>query len=352
NSTDRFTWQMASPQTVYYVLVSNAEATVNNIRAETSSAGVNTDRLDTAPHWIFANPSQISIATGRFTMSSGTGDLAVTGVGFQPKAYILFLTKNDTDDTDSAEGSGLGSQLSIGMTDGTNQFCMTSGVEDDQGTSDVGRRGFETSQGSEVGNAVACNIDVGSGSQDVRGEAAHVSMDVDGFTINRSVTFTEPTNVLVEYIAFGGADLTAHVDLVNLNNTLDASVNETAPGFEPDLVITSFTGKYLDATGNSDNDDDSISYGWAINPSIQPTDNQFSITKSSRDGQSTATGQTRIDSSYAGISFRDGTIDTGFEIENFDASGFDVTTRVSASGDNEIMGYLALDLGSNPRSTR
>ena len=211
----------------------------------------NTDSAESAPHWIFATPADLLISTGRFTLTSGTGNLPVTGVGFQPSAYILFLTKNATDDANSIEGAGNGSLLSIGMTDGTRQYCMSSGVEDDQTTSDVGRRAFS--------DEVICNIDISDQDQSVLGEANHVSFDADGFTINRSVTFTNPNSVLVEYIAFGGGDLNVRVDTVDLNDTQDGSVDVSDVTFEPDVVLTSFISNFVDANGNTNNDDDSIS---------------------------------------------------------------------------------------------
>ncbi|MBZ0166735.1 MAG: hypothetical protein K8I00_07995, partial [Candidatus Omnitrophica bacterium] len=189
---------------------------------------------------------------------------------------------------------------------------------------------------------------MGDAAQNVRGEASHVSFDADGFTIIRGVSFIEPTSVLVEYIAFGGTDLSVRVDTVDLNNSQDASVDETAPGFEPDVVFTSFIGHLLDATNDGDNDDSSFSFGWAVNPALQSTDNQFSMMVATRDNQGTSQTTTRFDDAYAGTSFRDGSIDASYEINTFDASGFSVTTRLATATTDEVMGYMALQFGSSP----
>ncbi|MBZ0165497.1 MAG: hypothetical protein K8I00_01730, partial [Candidatus Omnitrophica bacterium] len=337
DGSNRFTFAVTGgTQTVSYVNVSNSQASSNNIIANNSTNNTNTDSGESAPRWIFVVQPDLLIDTGRFTLTSGTGNLSVTGVGFQPSAYILFLTKNDTDDTNSAEGTGNGSMLSIGMTDGTRQFCMASGVEDNQGTADVGRRGFT--------DEVVCNIDVGDENQSVRGEANHVSFDADGFTINRGVTFSEPASVLVEYIAFGGSDLDVYVDTVDLNNTINNSVDVTGPGFEPDLVLSSFIGRLVDGTGNINNDDHSMSFGWAVNPAVQPANNQLSITTVSRDAVGTSETLTRFDTVRAGVTITDSTQAAAYEFANFDASGFDVTTRLAGAVANELMGYLALDV--------
>ncbi|MGD8993220.1 MAG: hypothetical protein PVI00_17310, partial [Desulfobacterales bacterium] len=160
----------------------------------------------------------IEVKTGNFIVNSGTGTQSISGVGFRPKAYILFYTKNGTLDTDS---NGRGSILSIGMTDGVRQFCMASGSEDNQGTSDVGRRGFS--------DRVLATHEAHE-SQLIEGEASHVSMDADGFSIDIVTEFSAPANPIVSYIAFGGSDLLVDVDLVDLAYTIDTSEDVTFPG--------------------------------------------------------------------------------------------------------------------------
>ena len=176
----------------------------------------------------------IEIDTGRFVPNTSTGNQSITGVGFQPKAYILFITKAAVDDVNSGLGESL---LSIGMTDGTNQVCVASGEQDNQTSSDVGRRGMT----DEVLCSIAPHAD-----QYIDAEANHVSMDADGFTINIADIPNTPTLPLVHYIAFGGDDLSVDVGTVDLADTNNTSVDVTAPGFEPDVVITSFIGDLQD----------------------------------------------------------------------------------------------------------
>ena len=278
----------------------------------------------------------IEIKVGTFTVNSGTGTQSISGVGFQPKAYILFYTKNDTADTVS---NGRGSILSIGMTDGTNQFCMASGSEDNQGTTDVGRRGFS--------DVVLATHDAHA-DQLVEGAAGHVSMDSDGFTITITTPFSAPAYPIVRYIAFGGDDLLVTAGTVDLADTVDTSVDVNAPGFEPDVIITSFIGHFLDVDGDTNNDGHSFSLGWAVNPARQASNNTHSMMVASRDNQTSSHTISRFDNTRAGTSYRDGAIDASYDIGNFDSSGFSVTTRLAAAAANEIMGYLALKLGSDP----
>ena len=279
----------------------------------------------------------VQVSTGRFTVTGGTGNQSITGVGFQPKAYILIYTKNASDDADS---SGTGSILSIGMTDGTTQFCMASGAEDAQSTSDVGRRGFS--------DAVLATHSA-QDTQAVEGEANHVSMDTDGFTINKSVAFTAPASPFVHYIAFGGGMISVSVGTVDLNDTQDALFDVATLSFEPDLVLTSYIGYFLDALGDTNNDDHTFSLGWAVNPARQAANNQYSMMVGSQDGVDPAQSISRFDNVRAGTSYRDNAIDASFEIGSFDSTGFSVTTRLTAAVANEIMGYLAIKLGPNPK---
>ena len=171
------------------------------------------------------------------------------------------------------------------------QFCMASGSEDDQGTSDVGRRGFS--------DRVLATHDAQQ-SQYVEGEARHVSMDADGFTINITTAFSAPANPIVSYIAFGGDDLLVDVGTVDLANSEDTSVDVSAPGFEPDVVITSYIGQFLNIDGDANNDDHSFSLGWALNPARQASNNQYSMMVASQDGQDTALTHSRFDDTHAG----------------------------------------------------
>jgi hypothetical protein len=303
--------------------------------ATTTDPLVNNDTTDAT--LTVSSGGDIKISTGRFTLNTGTGTQQITGVGFQPKAYILFYTKNNSDDFDSTAGEGL---LSIGMTDGINQFCMTSGAEDNQSSADVGRRGFS--------DRVLASQDAQS-SQSVDGEASHVSMNTDGFTINIVDDFSDPASPLIHYIAFGGVDLSVDVGMVDLADTMDSFVDVTAPGFEADVVIASYIGVFLDAYGDGNNDRNSFSLGWAVNPDRQASGNQFSMSVGSQDGQSPAQSRSRFDNVRAGTSHYNNATDAAFEIGSFDGSGFNVTTRLASAITNEIMGYMALKLGtSNP----
>ena len=348
NSIDlstRFTFDVTGgSQSVSFVDVANSESSTNNIVANNSIDGVNTDSSEGGARWTFINEPDLKIETGQFTIPVGSGGtFDITSVSFTPKAMIFILTKNATDDVDSTGGSGNGGMISIGMTDGTRHVCMASGSEDGQTTSDVGRRGFQND------DAILCNIDVADDTQTVLGEYSFNMFLANGIRFNQDTAFTEPTSMIGQFIAIGGGDVAVRVDKVDLNDTQDATEDVTSVGFEPDLILSAFIGHLRDSNGNSNNDDHSISFGWAVNPDVQTNDNQYSVTTASQDNVGTTASKTRIDDTRAGVSIRDDVTDVSFEIDNFDASGFDVTTRFVNATTNEVMGYLALDITGTPQ---
>jgi len=100
---------------------------------------------------------------GSFTTSS-TGDLAITGVGFVPKAVTFTLISPNSA---SVGRSGAGSMDSSG-----NQFAWSVNTQD-------------AGDGSGNGATNICMLSVG-GNKATEIAASYVSMDSDGFTINIS----------------------------------------------------------------------------------------------------------------------------------------------------------------------
>ncbi|OVE81089.1 hypothetical protein BVY03_04695 [bacterium K02(2017)] len=134
------------------------------------------------------------------------------------------------------------------------------------------------------------------------------------------------------------------VILVNLPDVADNTIDVTSPGFQPDVIFTSYIGDLIDADSDASNDHDGISFGWAIDPAVQATSNRYSIMRSSQDALATSNVRTRFDNTQSGT----GSLDASYDINDFDSSGFSVTTRGAAAAGSELMGYLAIDLGATP----
>ena len=76
------------------------------------------------------------------------------------------------------------------------------------------------------------------------------------------------------------------------------------------------------------------------------------MTSAAQDGQASSSDtQSVLSNNYTGNSVTGGAQDTAYLIQGFSSQGFNVTTQEATASDAnpiEHMGYLALDLGSNP----
>lgn len=167
----------------------------------------------------------LSVATGAF--SSGTGaagtTVAVTGLGFQPKAIIFFW--NGRTDTVSAAGRAT---LYLGRgfaTSSTNRTCLCMNSVDAGASSD----------GATFHHFASCILSV-SNAGAIDGRMDLQSMDADGFTL--SVAVQMPRSYRVIYIAYGGDDIT-NATCGQTTIPLTATTQDvTTPGFQPDAIFT------------------------------------------------------------------------------------------------------------------
>ncbi len=279
----------------------------------------------------------VEIEVREFTISTGTGNIDFTGFGFQPKACMFFYSSNATDNADSSTSDG--KVRSIGMCDGTREWAMCSASEDNQANADVGRR--STTSGCIL------RADEGSGSQGLLGKATFVSFLSDGVRVNRTTAFTSPTSPLVRVVAFGGSDVSVYGDIFNPNDTLNGTTSTTAVGFEADLLMTSMINNHVDSDGNSNNDDDSFSVGWAVNPDRQAANNTFSIMAGARDAPTAMETAHMISNNRCCTSVRDNATDAGIEITAWSSNGFTATTRDKAFFSDGRFFFLALKLGGS-----
>jgi len=114
----------------------------------------------------------------------------ITGLGFKPKALIIFAGWQR--DTNNLEETGHQSSV-IGLTDGTDSHAMSNNDEDAQVTSDSNsehRTDALIQLTNEAGGVVA--------------KATLTSLDDDGFTINWTTNNGDESTIL-KYTAFGGS---------------------------------------------------------------------------------------------------------------------------------------------------
>jgi hypothetical protein len=148
---------------------------------------------------------------GTFTTPSSTGTDSITGVGFTPKALLLWGAPV----TD--ENAAVNACAWSGITDGTNHYAVATASED--GVADTRRDTSET----------ACLNILNADSDTLLAVADLDSFDSDGFTLDYSST---SSGYVVHFIAFGGSDLD-----VEAGATAASASPVTGLSFQPDLVF-------------------------------------------------------------------------------------------------------------------
>lgn len=185
----------------------------------------------------------LSVATGRFAITTTTGDKTSPSLGFQPKAVILQMTWATAADTyTSGVSRCIGFLTERG---GAKQVkCAALQMENAQGTSD-------TDHGHRT-DACLISISIAGAIDGVAGAPAGTMFGADTFTINVSDAF--PSSYQVEYMAFGGSDITdAYVDHKEYDAGTYTGDWALPSGFgNPNLCFFTTTGSGLDAASTID----------------------------------------------------------------------------------------------------
>lgn len=164
----------------------------------------------------------LSTHRGTLLLPNATGNQATTGVGFQPKVLLLYVTTN------AAEGFLTNAVLGFGAAvSSTERKTVAIVADDNQATSDTARR--------QANLAITLLSDATTPT--VFAEADHVSMDADGFTLNWT-TVPGVGNPYCHFIALGGTDLAnVKVGEFVLPTSTNATYGVTGVGFQPDAIL-------------------------------------------------------------------------------------------------------------------
>jgi len=130
----------------------------------------------------------VQMKVGDFQLNTISGNLSVTGVGFQPKLILFYHTPDTVDIVNQTANWN----LSYGITDGTTQGSSCIFAPN-------GNAGLEVSyQVQATTNCIVGSINT------VAWRCTIVSMDGDGFTINQPAGGLPGVPVRVGYLAIGG----------------------------------------------------------------------------------------------------------------------------------------------------
>jgi hypothetical protein len=260
----------------------------------------------------------LSVKKGSFSANTSTGNQAVSGVGFEPKAVIIWGVSL------TAAGYGTGWASSFGCaTSATQEWVLSNWSANAAATTDTSRR-----------NTLAGSIMfLSDGAATVEAEASMVSLDSDGFTINWS---NAPASAwLMHYLCIGGTTITSAKAGAFNSNAGTGSQAVTDPGFEPDfLLLASELGGAT--TGNAQN---LFGIGMATSSS---TEGALAIRD--RDARpSTENGAIQVsDACFIALN-SGGTVGRRADFTSFDANGFTLNWSVASAAS---IGYLALAGGT------
>lgn len=260
----------------------------------------------------------LSASTGRFIANGSTGNQAVSGIGFQPKAIIFFAMD------EPIEQSGANVVKCVGFATSSTARSVMAMTDDDGPTkTDIDNDNWST----------RCIFLRNIGGT-VRMEADFVSFGADGFTVNWINSGVE----LIFFIAIGGDDLTSVQAGQFTKKTSTGTDPITGVGFEPDLLL--IMGE-LNTTENSTAVDSSFFFGAAVSPTsrwcTQSSSEDFS--NDSNCGRSQRTNKILYQSDEAGTAIAEA------DLDSMDVDGFTLNYS-TANGDAHRYAYLALKGGS------
>ncbi len=145
----------------------------------------------------------------------------ITGVGFKPKALIVFTTRQASEGFDDTHNFAIG--FSSGPTE-----SRSIGIQSNDNTN-------PSVTGRAYGTKLLRILSSGGNPPTVAAESSLTSFDTDGFTVNWSPN--DSTASIIHYIALGGADLTNAKVGSFLANTVTGTQTVSGVGFQPDLIM-------------------------------------------------------------------------------------------------------------------
>ncbi|UCF60250.1 MAG: DUF2341 domain-containing protein, partial [Anaerolineaceae bacterium] len=258
---------------------------------------------------------------GTFTALAGTGNQPVTGVGFEPKAVLFWITDR------TSEGSGSYARFGRGWTDGSNEAAVATAWDDEP----AGGSNSNESRDRIVNSASITLVDHNG---NLLAEASTSSLDADGFTLNWT---TSGGSRLVTYLALGGDALTN----VKVGSFVwpfgSLNYSETGVGFQPDALM--FAGVEM-ATGFGTTTRGGHGFGIALSPSDRHSD-----------AHRWRNNKTDVDSGSSGLMgnralvFADdtNTPENELDLVSMDADGFSLTKAVGLADEQVTVIYIAFE---------
>ncbi len=284
-------------------------------------------------NYIALGGDSLNVALGTLDLGTGTGNIDVTSVGFQPDAVLFFGAGQTTLDNTIVNDS----ILTVGVADGTDQWVFTGGTNNNTATSATSAYGYE-------GECIAFPNNTLSAPET---RCSLVSMLADGFRLNRIENAV--ASKLVVFVAFDLDEL--HVGTFLTQTDTTTPISESGFGFTPVATL-------LASHSSAQNPVDTVSnpYEFSIGAFTAPTDR---IAMSARDNHlsATAVSGSMTSNAYAyikqnanvntGDSSSPLSVDAALDVQSIDADGFTLIMDTAAPA-QALVGYLSFGSPAAP----
>lgn len=201
---------------------------------------------------------------GTLTVPLGTGQQSYSGLGFQPKVILFWISEA------IGEGIFASARFGYGWARGgldTDQRGVSFAADDNVSPTNCGRQHLPDAVVLVNGNSSAVTI------------ATLVSLDADGFTLDWLITLG---GRIVHFLALGGADI-AQTAVGDFASPAAVGNQDVIVGFQPDVVL--FLGASLTALGFGV-DAAKLSIGAMTDQNATTFDTQrWAVAQTARDGQ-------------------------------------------------------------------
>lgn len=265
----------------------------------------------------------LSAKVGSFNANTSNGNQAVTGVGFQGKALLLWGDRVASD-----SGFNANMQFFIGAaTSSAQRWAIALAADDAATTLPVGRDGSAAEVNRQISDASAPSLNA-------RGD--FVSFDADGFTIN----WVDAPSVAsrMNYLVLGGTDITAQkAGTITLAAAGGATQAFTDPGFEPDVVLLFHSGQTT--LGNEAHLLFGVGFASSASDQAAIAHSALDLSDPTQVGFWQKSGRVLLNLTTAGAA------DCEAALQSFDTNGF--TLAVSDTPATDIaVGYIAIQGGA------
>lgn len=272
--------------------------------------------------------SAFDVKRGRFTAQTTTGNQAVTGLGFQPKAVILLAAGRLT-----ATGYAASAITGVGIATGPTQRKAIASIIRNV----AGSTGQSSNHHADAAFKFRTNTDGNVGAADF------VSFDADGFTLNW--TTAPAAAYIVEYLALGGTALQAKVGHVQQPNATTAAQVLTGLGFAPEALMLMSTGtNATPTTGGSTDASGQLGFGFAARDGSRAAVAHFlaNLTSPQDVGSFTSSAEALAAFNSKSPNTAATNLDLELYVDSFDADGW---TAHASPASARIVFYHYLALG-------